>query len=156
MLYNSLRDQKQTIIDCNPYNYRYGRNNDIFIHVRLSDATEFNPGVNYYLNAMECIVKNANTRVYIGTDEPNHPMISTILGKYPPNRAFILTLDYIKTIQFGSTCRNIILSHGSFSALIGYLGFFTENIYFSSFDGLKHWHGDIFSIPGWTMVERQP
>ena len=38
-------------------------------------------------------------------------------------------MDPVKTIQFGSTCKHIVLSHGSFSAMIGYLGFFSQVYY---------------------------
>mgnify|MGYP006925716681 CR=1 FL=1 len=41
----------------------------------------------------------------------------------------IIDYDEIQTFQFASTCKNIILSHGTFSAMIGYLGFFS-NVYF--------------------------
>ena len=49
-------------------------------------------------------------------------------GNHPQHIAF-LNINPIETIQFGSTCKNIILSHGSFSAVIGYLGFYS-NIYY--------------------------
>jgi len=48
-------------------------------------------------------------------------------------------------------CKNIILSHGSFSAVIGYLGFFSK-IYYPEYDLNKIWYGDMFSINNWVMM----
>ena len=45
----------------------------------------------------------------------------------------LLHYNEIDTIQFGSTCKNIILSHGSFSAMIGNLSFYS-NIYYPKID----------------------
>jgi hypothetical protein len=154
LLYQSLRDQKQTIMDRNLFHYRYDKNNDIFIHVRLTDATKYNPGVKYYLNAIERIKMDEDTHIYIASDDLGHPIITKIRTLYKHRIVLPVKLDDIQTIQFGSTCKNLILSHGSYSALIGYLGFYTENVFYSSFDGLVSWHGDMFSIPGWIMVER--
>ena len=65
--------------------------------------------------------------IYIGSDDFNHSVIQKIKSVYP--KVIFIEKDPVETIQFGSTCKNIILSHGSFSAIIGYLGFFS-NIYF--------------------------
>ena len=60
--------------------------------------------------------------------------------------------DEIQTIQFASTCRYIGLSHGTYSAIIGYLVFFS-NVYYKNLEKDKLWHGDIFSIPDWYKLE---
>ena len=59
-------------------------------------------------------------------------------------------IDYNEqlTIQFATTCKNIILSHGSFSAIIGYLSFYST-IYYPEYEINKIWFGDMFSIDGW-------
>jgi len=41
--------------------------------------------------------------------------------------------------------------HGSFSAIIGYLSFFSQ-IYYPEFKENKIWCGDIFSIPNWNKI----
>jgi hypothetical protein len=43
------------------------------------------------------------------------------------------------------------LSHGTFSAMVGYLSFFS-NIYYSEYESDKIWYGDIFSIDGWNKI----
>lgn len=77
----------------------------------------------------------------------NHPMILEIITKYSNGK--VINADEITTIQFASTCKHLILSHGTFSAVIGYLAFYS-NIHYSEYNENTIWHGDIFSIDGWT------
>ena len=63
--------------------------------------------------------------------------------------------DEVITIHFASTCKHILLSHGSFSAIIGYLSFFST-VYYPTYkhNGVidkpnKIWYGDVFSIKNW-------
>ena len=148
-LYNYLHSEniKENIMNMNVFNKRYNNNNDIFIHIRLTDASDFNSGVEYYLNLIKQI-KNTESNIYIASDDINHQIIKDIVCIYP--NSVVLNYNEIKTIQFGSTCKNIILSQGSFSCIIGYLGFFST-IYYPKYK--KMWHGDIFSIEGWKEVE---
>lgn len=55
ILYNHLQDKKRNIIDKNPFKERYNNNNDIFIHIRLTDAKKWNPGIAYYLHCINLI-----------------------------------------------------------------------------------------------------
>lgn len=144
-LYNYLHSDKikSNIIDKNPFNKRYNTNNDLFIHVRLGDVVRFNPGINYYLNT---ISKINFDNIYIASDDTKHKIIEQIVEKYP--NAKIIDYNEIETIQFGSTCKNIILSHGTFSSVIGYLAFFST-INYPEYNIETWWHGDIFSIDGW-------
>ena len=54
-------------------------------------------------------------------------LIKKIKTLYP--KVVFVEKNPIETIQFGCTCKNIVLSHGSFSAVIGYLGFFSDIFY---------------------------
>jgi hypothetical protein len=93
--------------------------------------------------------------IYLATDEADHPIVQTILATYPSDRITLLhNATPVQTIQFGSTCRHLVLSHGSFSAVIGYLAFdpATEVYYSRQFDRGQVWHGDLFSIPSWHEV----
>jgi hypothetical protein len=87
--------------------------------------------------------------LYISTDDKNNDMIIKLLELYP--FAKLIEYDEITTFQFASTCRHIILSHGSFSAVIGYLSFFS-NIYYPEYELNKMWCGDIFSIKDWIKL----
>jgi hypothetical protein len=88
-------------------------------------------------------------KLYISSDDASHLIITQILQNYP--HAKIINYDEIQTIQFASTCKNIILSHGSFSAIIGYLAFFS-NISYPEYQNDKMWYGDMFSINGWNKI----
>ena len=57
-LYNYLhKDEiKSNIIINNPFKERYTKNNDLFIHIRLTDVACFNPGIKYYINAIKNII----------------------------------------------------------------------------------------------------
>lgn len=147
-LYNYLhKDEiKSKIIDYNPFKERYTKNNDLFIHIRLNDVTHFNPGIKYYVNA----IKNINfDNLHISTDDKNHNIVKELVNLYPSLQ--LINFDEILTFQFASTCKHIILSHGSFSAIIGYLSFFS-NIYYPEYELNKIWYGDMFSIDNWVKL----
>jgi len=139
ILHNNLINKKKNIIDKNPYKEQYKHNNDIFIHIRLGDATRFNVGIEYYIH---CINLLDYDNIYIGSDDFNHELIREIKKLYP--KVIFIKKNPIETIQFGSTCKNIILSHGSFSAVIGYLGFFS-NVYFMNKTPAEKWC-DLFML----------
>ena len=124
ILHGHLRTQMNNIMEKNPFNNRYNNNNDVFLHIRLRDAKNFNVGIDYYIH---CISLLKFDNIYIGSDNFNDNLILKIKTLYP--NVIFVEKNPIQTIQFGSTCKNIILSHGSYSAIIGYLGFFS-NIYF--------------------------
>jgi len=147
-LYNYLHKDKikSTIISNNPFRDQYTKNNNLFIHIRLTDAERFNPGITYYINAIKNIIFD---KLYISTDDKNNNMIIKLLKLYPSSILF--DSDEITTFQFASTCKHIILSHGSFSTVIGYLSFFS-NIYYPEYELNKIWYGDTFSIDNWIKL----
>lgn len=124
ILHNHLIENMKNIIDKNPYKDRYKNNNDVFLHVRLLVPKKLYLEADYYIR---CINLLEYDNIYIGSDDFNHTVIEKIKSAYP--KVIFIEKDPVETIQFGSTCKNIILSHGSFSAIIGYLGFFS-NVYF--------------------------
>ena len=148
LLYKYLNSEPVmcSIIENNPYKDRYHSNHDLFIHIRLTDVAHFNPGIDYYLHAIKKI-KFEN--LYISTDDKHHEMIQQIVKQYP--NSIRIEMDELNTIQFASTNENIILSHGSFSAVIGYLSFFST-VYYPEYDTNKMWYGDMFSIPNWNSI----
>jgi len=149
MLYRYLHtdEVKSRIIAHNPFRERYEKNNDLYIHIRLTDASRFNPGITYYINAIQNVQFD---NLYISTDEPEHDIIKELLQLHPS--AQLLSYDEIMTFQFASTCKHIILSHGSFSAVIGYLSFFST-VYYPEYEPGKVWYGDMFSIDGWIQLK---
>ena len=149
LIHNYLhRDNiKTNIINKNPFKHRYNNNNDLYIHIRLTDTVQWNPGINYYLNS---ISKISFDNIYLSTDDINDNIIKQIINTH--SQCKIITYNEINTIQFASTCKHIILSHGSFSATIGNLSFFST-IYYPKFETNKIWYGDMFSIDGWIKNE---
>jgi hypothetical protein len=147
LIYKHLRTPRvmTNVIKMNPYEQRYNTNNDIFVHIRLTDVAHLNPGIKYYINT---ISKIPHDELYIASDDLEHQFIHLIRNAFP-NMKIVCEND-VQTVQFGSTCRNIILSHGTFSAMIGYLGYYS-NVYYPEINPTKIqvWHGDVFSIDGW-------
>jgi hypothetical protein len=145
LLYSYLHTDsiKSNIIEKNSFKERYNTNNDLFIHIRLGDVSSKNPGINYYLNTIKNIQFD---HLYISTDSNNDTIIKTIMKNYP--NATLMNYNEQHTIQYASTCKHIILSHGTFSSVIGYLSFFST-IYYPDHTLNKIWYGDIFSIDGW-------
>ena len=148
-IYNYLHTEliKSKIIEKNPFKERYNMNNDLYIHVRLTDVEHFNPGITYYLNTIKSINYD---KLYISTDDKDHAIIQKLFEAYPS--AKLIKYDEIKTFQFASTCKKILLSHGSFSAVIGYLSFFSD-IYYPEYESDKMWYGDMFSIKNWIKIK---
>lgn len=148
LIYGYLQEEnnQQKIIKANPFKKRYNKNNDCVIHMRLMDIQLFAPTLNYYLQALSMITFD---HLYLVTDDNTHTNIKE-LSKYYNLK--VLNFDEINTIQFCITNKHIILSHGSFSALLGYLSK-NSNIYYPKYNSEKMWHGDMFSIAGWNEVD---
>lgn len=150
-VYSFLQNSKESIINANCFKERYNCNNDLFIHIRIGDVADLNPGVEYYKQAIE-LVKSSETinKIYVSTDSPHSKIIIELQRLFP--EIIIKNYQPVETIMFGSTCKNIILSHGSFSAIIGYLGFYSK-IYYPDYSRTKRiWFGDMFSIENWIKL----
>lgn len=175
-IYERLQTDKYKlpIIENNPFNYRYELNNDIYIHIRLGDMSNNTPGLNYFVNTINNILSTkmmerdkkerdggftneekythsqVTDKIYISTDEPTHQIVRKLIDMYPDT--ILLTYNEIHTIQYASTCKHVILSHGSFSAVIGYLSFFST-VYYHEYEQDKIWYGDMFSIKDWIKCK---
>lgn len=144
-IYEFIVSNKLSIVEANQFKERYTTNNDCFVHVRLSDASIWNPGFAYY----DTVLSNLKyDTLYISTDEKDHILIKQLRSKYSGT---IIDSNEVDTIKFASTAKYVVLSHGTFSSVIGYLSFFSS-VYYPDFGFIKKWHGDIFSIDGWNRV----
>lgn len=142
LVFDYLRCAQRNIIDQNPFKAMYSNNSTIFVHCRLTDVEQFSPGYDYYSGAIRRIQNlQRGTNVVIASDDPTHTMITRLTKEFG---AKVLVDTPEKTIQFGSTCKYVILSHGSFSAMIGWLAFFAKTIYYPEYKN-DMWHGDMFS-----------
>ena len=134
---------KDSIMKANIFKDRYQNNNDVFVHVRLGDVAEHNPGYDYYDSVLSKLKFDAG---YIASDTIDHDICKRLIIKY--NLSYI-NLRHQHLIMFASVCKHIVLSHGTFSWLFGAMAFFSD-VYYS---GKKAtWHGDIFNIPSWIKV----
>ena len=84
---------------------------------------KWNPGFKYYDYILS---KLTYDNIYIASDTPTHTIIKSIENKY---KNVIILHDIVNIFKFSSTCRYIILSYGSFSAIIGYISFYSDVYY---------------------------
>jgi hypothetical protein len=136
----------QNIIKNNRYITRYKKNNDVFIHVRLGDVTDRQENIYNYYNS---VLKNLFfDKGFISSDSIDHEICKKLIKKYDLK---VINKNETKTIMFASTCNNLVLSGGTFSWLIGFLAFFSKNIYYPKIENL--WYGDIFVYPDWKKID---
>lgn len=136
---------KINIIKNNIFRERYCKNNDLYIHLRLGDVkSRFKNVYQYYKKAISQI-KFENG--FISSDDVNSPICKFLINEY---NLKVLNYDEIETIMFASTCKHMVLSGGTFSWLIGFFAFFSENIYYPNIH--NKWYGDIFIFSHWKMI----
>jgi hypothetical protein len=143
----TIQDQ---ILQANQHRDRYQNNQDVFVHVRLGDVPHHNPGVKYYVEALQkAQSEHGFSGGYLSSDTPDHPFCLYLKQKYGLET---WNGNEVETIQFANTCRILILSHGTFSWMMGLFGFHSQ-VYFPKVHAV--WHGDIFVFEGWNEVEFQ-
>lgn len=137
---------EERVYNSNPYIKKYNNNNNLFVHVRLGDIIEHNFYVNF--NYYDNIISKISYKIgYITSDSINHDICQKLINKY---KLIIYDSDEIDTLQFGSTCKNIILSNGTYSWLLGLLSF-RSNVYYPKIK-IK-WHGNIYVYPDWNEID---
>lgn len=145
----------EVIVNQNKFRGQYKNNENIYVHVRLGDVIRHNPGFDYYDRCLSQIInyRDQNTttsgsaKAYISSDSIGHPICQALIQKYG---LIIVSLNEVETILFASTCKYLILSNGTFSWLIGFLGVFSHVFYPKIYE---FWHGDIFVFPRWQKVD---
>jgi len=122
------------------------KRNNLFVHVRLDDVANINPGFDYY---DKCIKDIDFEKGHISSDDPRHPIPQALAKKYNLN---FVNASPSNTIKFATNFDNLVLSGGTFSWWMGFLGR-AKNIYYPLPVEGKIWHGDIFCFPRWKGVE---
>lgn len=121
------------IIEKNKHKNRYKNNNDCFIHIRLGIVAKWNPGFEYYDSILSTLdVDN----IYIATDTNNHEIVQKLLKKYQNSQ--LAGNDLVDIIHFGSTAKHVILSYGTFSAIIGYISYYST-VYYKKYKKENKW-----------------
>lgn len=171
--YNYIKNQKENIIRKNPYKDRYQNNNDCYAFFNITDMILHpnSSSIEFFLKTIKmCKCEN----LYISRDiwhPENDEIIKKMItptGKKNETNLIFIDYDEINTIQFASTCKNVLISHGNLSTLIGYLSFYSNVFYekrkSSLFYSNNHkkekkcvdnWFGGVYSIPdcGWFEIE---
>jgi hypothetical protein len=142
---------KENIFKNNKYFSNYNNNNNLFVHVRLGDISNLKcvEKYEYYDKAIGNI---SFEKGYISSDSINHEIITNLIKKY---NLEIFNDNEVNTIHFASTCKNIVLSKGTFSWTIGLIGDVLNNsvIYYpEKINNRVDWHGDIFVFPEWNKI----
>lgn len=110
------------IIEKNKFASRYQNNTDCFIHIRLGDVEKWNPGFEYYNSIITKLPESPD--IYIATDSPKHELIKKIQKNFG-SRIKIINYELTDIMLFASTCKYVILSYGTFSAIIGYISYYS-------------------------------
>lgn len=125
------------------------KRNETFVHARLGDLLEVHSGdgnrfmpLDYYEMAI-----GQSKGGYISSDSPNHPIVKELIQKYNLN---LFEDSPENTIVFAAGCSKKVLSLGTFSWWIGYLGNQKEVIC-PDFTKYPIWHGNIFPQQGWNV-----
>jgi hypothetical protein len=125
------------------------KNEDVFIHVRLGDLFQTHNGngsrflsYEYY----DSILENLKFKKgYISSDSPENDMVKSLITKY---NLELFNDSPENTIIFASQCNNKVLSLGTFSWWIGFLGS-QKNVICPNQEKNIKWHGKIFTIKNW-------
>lgn len=127
------------------FNLNYqNKRDDMFVHLRLDDAAQWNVGIDYYRKAIESCNYNKG---YISSDSPNSQIVNDLISEY---KLELVNTDPITTIDYAKNFGNLVLSKGTFSWWIGFLSM-AKNIYYPK--EYKLWHGDIFVYDEWQEIE---
>ena len=147
LIYDYFRWHEKSIKKANLYKERYNKNNDVFVHVRLDDVEIFNKGYDYYDEVLNGI---CYTKGFISSDSIEHDICKRLIEKH---QLEIFDDDEIHTFMFGSTCKHIVLTDGTFSYLIGALALPSSNIFYPESNRNSQWCGDIYGIESWNSIQ---
>lgn len=134
--YLNTSEKRLDVMNRNMYKNRYDNNNDVFVHVRLGDVHRWNPGFEYYDGILKKIPSGT---IYVATDTNNHEIIVRLAKKYKNMR--LMGPDLGTIFKLGSTCKHVILSYGTFSAMIGYMAYYSR-VYYRASDPNYRWDHD--------------
>lgn len=121
------------------------------IHYRLGDLLHLYNGeavtkLKYFDRCLEQIEDKSN--IHITTDSPDHDNIKYLQDKY---NAQLVNLKRVPTMMYACRFKNKILSLGTFSWWIAYLGY-QGNIYCPINTEYIDWAGEIYAFDNWKYI----
>lgn len=139
---NLFNENRHHLIQYNPV-----ENNDVFVHVRLGDILDIR--YNLPFEHYDSILGSINfDNGYISSDSMDHDIVRILSQKYnlkPYNN----TPE--ETIKFASNFKYKVLSSGTFSWWIGFLGC-QDNVFVPDYNKYPKWMGDIYTIKQWNYI----
>ena len=106
------------------------------------------PEYDFYKNILEKI-KNNFDNIYISSDNLNNEICKKLQENY---KVTIYKKGFLDTLMFGSTCKELIISSGSYSFLFGLFSLHSKKVYFDknagqveSKKGVGIWHQKYYS-----------
>lgn len=120
----------------------------VWVHVRLGDVAELNPGWSYYHSVLQQLTW---VRGMVTSDSPEHEICQRLLTQYPQLTLAPKAWNETQLIRTALTHSHMVLSQGTFSWCMGFLAPRSTQIYFPRIK--RVWHGDIFVFPDWHEVD---
>ena len=117
----------------------------VFVHVRLDDVERFNPGINYYRTALSKIPTSSGV---ISSDSPNNQLVKMLANEF---QLQIYNNNPMEVLLEGASYEYRIVSGGSFSWLIGFLGN-NDNVIHPMYTHSRVYYGDMFTCPQWQSL----
>jgi hypothetical protein len=74
-----VKDYRDEILSHFDLKYKETHLEDVFIHVRLGDVSNYSPGYEYYSKSIDSLNFD---KIYLSTDSPNHTLIQTLMENY--------------------------------------------------------------------------
>lgn len=120
----------------------------LYVHVRLGDIDDFTDRKCTYQYYQEAIENSGKDSGFISSDSPNSELVNNLVDNFNLTK---INHDPEQTIIFASSMSHRVLSLGTFSWWIGFLGE-QGNVICPDPSKYRIWHGPIFEQMNWKMI----